>query len=305
MGNPLARADFVRLLDTRLREVSEAKYNELPSKIPMLFNVMDSQSAWEEFYSVGSLPDIPAFNGKLSFLSIAPGFHIKIEHKEYAGAVQIERALIDDKKYGVLDRRSESLMESAHRTREKHGARAFTTAFSAAFDYQQNEEGIALCGTHLTKAQDVSSTGFDNAGSTAMSKTSIAAARLLMRGFRNDIGELIDVGDDLVIICPDALADTAYELVGTASGYETANSTKNMDYQRYEVIPWRRLDDDSTTNWFMGWKSQMKRDLAWLNRIMPEINTTVDFHTFQVLHSVYMRHSWGWKDWRWLYGMDV
>ncbi|HUX46394.1 MAG TPA: hypothetical protein VMV58_00140 [Desulfosporosinus sp.] len=306
MGSPLDSAQFVRLLDERLRSVSENKYKDLKSMIPTLFNVLPTDSAWEEFYSVGSLPDIPEFNGKLSYLGLAPGFTTRIEHKEYAAGVQTERKLIDDKKYAVLDRRAAGLMESAHRTREKKGVRAFSNAFSTAFDYMESEEGVALCSSsHTTKAGTVTTSGFDNAGSTALSKTAIAATRLLMRKFRNDISERIDVGDDLALILPDNLADTAYEIVGTPAGYDTAALDKNMDYGRYEVIPYLRLDDYDTNNWFLVWKSQMKKDLIWMDRIAPELKNTVDYETYMIKHAIYFRCSYGFIDWRWVYGHSV
>lgn len=306
MGSPLDSAQFVRLLDMRLRSVAENKYKDLPSMIPMLFNQISSDSAWEEFYSVGSVPDIPEFNGKLSYLGIAPGFTTRIEPKEYAGGIQSERKLLDDKKYAVLDRRAEGLMESAQRVREKKGVRAFAYAFSTAYDFMESEEGVALCSSsHTTKSGTSTSSGFDNAGSTALSKTSVAATRLLMRKFRNDISERIDIGDDLCLIVPDNLADTAGEIVGTQMGYDTAAMDKNMDYKRYDVIPYLRLDDYDTNNWFMAWKSQMKKDLIWIDRIKPELKNTVDFETYMVKHAVYFRCAYGFIDWRWLYGHEV
>ena len=306
MGSPLKSSQFVRLLDKRLREVSENKYKDLPSMIPKFYNMLPSDSAWEEFYGVGSYPDIPEFNGKLSYLPIYPQYTTRIEPKEFASGVQMERKLIDDKKYSVLDNRAEALMTAAHRTREKKGARAFTTAFSVAYEFMESEEGVALCSnSHTTKSGTSTTNGFDNLGTSAMSKTSIAATRLLMRKFRNDISERIDVGDDLAIVCPDALADTAYEIVGTPRGYDTAAQDKNMDYQRYEVIPYMRLDDNDANDWFLVWKSQMKKDLFWVDRIAPEVNNTVDFETFNVKHSIYMRIAYGWRDWRWCYGNQV
>ena len=64
MANPLTSAQFTRLLDKRLREVFEGKFKEIPSMIPQLYRTFPSDSAFEEFYEVGSLPDIPEFSGK-------------------------------------------------------------------------------------------------------------------------------------------------------------------------------------------------------------------------------------------------
>ena len=306
MGSPLDSAQFVRLLDQRLREVSENKYKELPSMIPKFYRMLDSSGAWEEFYGVGAVPDIPEFNGKLTNLSISPGYSTKIEPKEYAGQLVAERKLIDDKKYAVLDGRAAGLMEAANRVREKKGMRTFGYAFSTAFDYMESEEGVALCSSsHTTKSGVSTSTGFDNAGTSAMNKTSIAATRLLMRKFKNDIGERIEVGDDLALVYPDALDETAYEIVKTPAGFDTAGKDANFQYGRYELIPYLRLDDVDSNNWFMVWKSQMKRDLIWIDRIAPESKNTVDWDTYSLKQAMYFRCAAGFISWPWIYGHAV
>jgi hypothetical protein len=302
MGSPLDSAQFVRLLDKRLREVAEDKYSQLPTMIPKFFNIMGSDSAWEEFYAVGGVGDIPEFNGKLTYLPIIPGWHKKVEHKEFAAGIVAERKLIDDKKYGVLDNRAEKLMVAARRTQEKQAVRAFAYCDSAAFDYQTSEEGVALVSSsHATKSSVSTTNGFDNSGTAALSKTSVAATRIAMRGFKNDDGERIEVGDDLAIVCPDNLADTAMEIVGTQKSLDTGDGNINPQFGRYEVIPYLRLDDYDTNNWGMVWKSQMKEDLAWWNRVNPETKNTVDFETYQLKQAVYFRNSWMFKDWRWIY----
>ncbi len=306
MGNPLDSAQFVRLLDKRLRLVEEAKYKSLPSMIPVLFDVLSSDSAFEEMFGVGSLPDIPLFTGKLTTLSIAPGFYNKVEHKEFAASVQADRKLIEDKKYAVLDNFAEKLMESAQRTREKYGVRPFAFAHSTAFDFQTSEEGVALCSSaHATKAGVSTASGFSNAGSSAFSKTAVQATRILMRQFRNDIGERIEVGNNLALLVPDNLADEAAELVGTDKGMDSAEGNINVNYKRYKVIPYPRLDDYDSNNWFMIDLDRMKDDLKWFDRISPETKHTVDWDTYMLRYAVYFRCSYGHKDWRWLYGHSV
>lgn len=303
-GNtPLTSAQFVRLLDMRLREVSEGKYNDLPGMIPRLARVFDSDSAWEEFYAVGSLPDIPEFNGRLSWLTIAPGYHLRLEFKEFAAGIPIERKFLDDKKYSVLNDMAGKLGTSAARTKEKWFVRIFAYIDSTAFDFMsQFEEDVALASSsHTTKSGTSTTNGFDNHGTTALNKANCAAVRLAMRQFRNDISERIEVGDDLSLVVPDALADQAYEIVGTPKGLYTAEGTKNMQYERHQVIPYLRLDDYDSNNWGMVWESQMKEDLMFINRISPEFKSTVDFETYQLNHAGYMRWGCGFKDWRWVY----
>lgn len=308
MGAILANEQFARLLDKRLTDVSEqeAKNAELKAMIPKLFKVVDSDSAFEESFYIGGAPDIPEFNGKISYLSVAPGFHKKVEHKEFAGGLQAERKLIDDKKFAVLDDRAKMLMRSAYRTQEKYGARAFAYAFSSAFDFMTSEEGVSLCSSaHKTKAGVSTTTGFNNTGTSALSKTALATARLTMRKFKLDNGERFEPSDNLALLVPDNLYDTAMEIVGTPAGYETTAQTKNMAYQRFEVIPYLRLDDFDTNNWFLVDKDAMKQSLIWYNRVKPESKNTVDYDTYALLQAIYFRCSYGWNDWRWIYGQNV
>lgn len=306
MSSPLTSAQFVRLLDDRLKDVGEAAYNDLPSMVPKLFNVVNDDAAWMEFFEIGDVPDIPEFNGKLSYLSVAPGFHTRVEHKEYAAGLMHERKLIDDKRYAVLENRAAGLMKAAHRKREKLAVRNFAFAFSTAFDFQVREEGVALCSSsHPTKAGTSTSTGFDNAGTSALSKTAVAATRILMRQFRNDISERIDMSDNFTLIVPDNLADLAQEINFTKEGYDTAALDVNTQYKRYEVIPYLRLDDYDSNNWFMTNMDLQKDSLLFADRTNPELNNTVDFETFALKSSVYMRCSYGHRDWRWIYGHQV
>ena len=308
MGSPITSSQFVRLLDTRLREVSEGekKHQELSSMIPRLFRNLPSDAAWEEFYEIGAVPDIPEFYGKLSSLNQFPGYHFKIEPKEWAGQLLAQRKLLDDKKYSVLMDRASSLMRSTMRVREKQAVRAFDLAFSGAFDYMTSEENLSLCNdNHSTKSGTSTTNGFDNAGTTKFSKVAVVATRLQMRKFRNDISERIEMSDNLGLVVPDFLADDAFELVKTPKGYESGHDNVNMDYNRYTIIPYMRLDDNSTSNWFMVDLDSMKEDLLWLDRTPAETKNTIDWDTYQVKQAVYARFGYGWKGWRWVMGHNV
>jgi len=251
MGNPLASSQFMRLLDDRLRKVYVDSFTELPSMVDKFFGVIKSDKAWEEFYGVGAVPDIPAFNGLLEYLSVAPQYYTRIEPKEFAGGIQIERKLLDDDRYDVIKSRQNGLVGSLLRVKEKYGAQAFGYAFSAAMTFATSEEAVAICSTaHTTKSGAATTSGFSNSGTTAISKTSIGATRILMRQFRNEVGQRIVIEPDMLIV-PDTLYDTACEAVGwTESGAssdrdpDSANLGKiNPQYKRWTVVPYPRLDD--------------------------------------------------------------
>lgn len=305
MTTPMTSETFIRLLDTRLREVSENAWDELPSMRDQLYRVIESDSAWEEFFSVSGISDIPAFNGQLEYKQMYPGYITRIEPKEYAAGLAFERKLLDDKKYSVMTDAVESLTIAAKRTQGKIEVDPFAYAFSSAFTFMYSEEGVALCSdSHTTKTGVSTASGFDNAGSSALSKTAVDATRIAMLRLKNDIGERVVINPD-TIVCGQSLADTALEIVGTPSGYETAASTKNMDYGRYKVLVLPRLDDYDTNDWFMVDSKQMKKHLLWINRIPKETKMTIDFETFMIKFSIYFRCGNGFKDWRWIYGHQV
>lgn len=308
MPNPLTSSQFVRLLDNRLREVSQDTITEMHKKettITDFYRTLDSQGAFEEFYEIGALPDIPEFNGKLEYLSVAPGYYVKIEPKEYAGGITFERKLLDDKKYSVMNDRAGMLANSAVRVQMKIAIRPFAYAFSSAFDYMNSEEGVALCSdSHTTKAGVSTSSGFDNAGTSALTPTAVEATRIAMRRFRNDIGERILIDPDTLVV-PDSLEQKALEITQTDKGLYSAEGTKNVQSGRWKVKVVPRLDDYDTNNWFMTDSTLQKRFLVWIDRVKPEPNNTIDFETFQIKHSVYFRCANGFLNWRWIMGHAV
>ena len=303
MGNPLNSATFIRLADKRVTDCweQEKKLRELKSMVNVLFNVASSDSAFEESFYVTGFPDIPEFNGKLTYLSAYPGSHKKVERKEFAGGVQAERNLMDDKKFGVFDSIGKGLARSYDRTREKYGVRVFNNATSSAFDFMTSEEGKPLASsTHLTKTGVSTSAGFDNTATAALSKTALAAARIKARKFKMDTGDRYEGGENIGIIVPDNLADTAREIVGSEKDPDSANNTINPHFNRYKVIPYMRMDDNDTNNWGIVDLDAMKDNLLWYDRIKPEPKSTVDFDTYALLYAIYGRFSYCWLDWRFI-----
>ena len=305
MGSPIISENFIRLLDTRLKEVSSKTWDELPSQKGELYRDVPSDSAWEEFFSVGAVADIPAFNGKLEYLTQSPGYLTRIEPKEYAAGLAFERKFLDDKKYAVMSDQVESLTVAAQRTKAKIEVDPFAYAFSSAFSYMYSEEGVSLCNdSHTTKSGVSTASGFDNAGTSAMSKTSIAATKLAMLRFRNDIGERIVTNPD-TIVCGESLADTALEIVGSEKNPDNANNTINTLYKGYKVLVLKRLDDYDSNNWYLVDSRQMKKHLMWIDRIAKETKMTVDFETMMLKWSIYFRCGNGWNDWRFIMGHAV
>ncbi len=308
MGTPVTRSAFMLLLNDTLRDVVEDQYADLTKMKDIFFNNIPSEKAWEEYLDVSDLGDIREFSGKIEYLPVYSGYRKVIEPKEYAAGVQVAQKFIEDNRYDVLNNFARKLMKSAVRTQEKHAVGAFNDAFAATFTYMTtNEEGVALCSnSHLTKVPGVStSVGFDNLGTTALSKTSLAANRINMKQFRSSIGERIEISENMSVVVPEALRDTASEITGTPSGLYTTDGTINTEHGRTGVIPYPRLDDNSSTNWFLVDMDRMKESLLWIDRKPLVHDVTEDWDTFNMLQKIRGRWGYGVIDWRWLFGSNV
>lgn len=306
MASPIVSSDFVYLFENRLREVAEEGYNEIPEQRKTFFRDVPSDRAWEEFFSVSGIGDVPEFSNKLTFASKYPGYLSRLEPKEYAWGLEFERKFLDDKQYGVMEDAVKDLGVASGRTMEKKGAEILTNAFSAAFTFLYSEEGLSLCNTaHTTKTGASTSSGFSNSGTSAVNPTSFANTRLTMRRYCDSMGNRIEVDPDM-IICPDALRDRFMEITSTPKGLDSAEGTVNMEEKRnWKVVPYMRLDDSDTNNWFMVDSRLMKKYLLWITRVAPDYKFNFDFMTYFTQFSVYFRIACGFTNWRWIYGHQV
>jgi len=120
--------------------------------------------------------------------------------------------------------------------------------------------------------------------------------------FRDETDNLVDVMFDTILV-PPALEEMANIIVKTQAQVGSANNDVNFSYQRYKVIVWPRLT--SSTSWFMIDSKYMKLFLKWFDRIPVEFNKDKDFDTYISKWSVYTRYSYGFSDYKWIYGHNV
>ena len=292
----LKSANFENLLDERLRKVYFNTLQEVPTKIPMLYNILSSDKAVEYDYEIGDIGSIGEFNGKIDYSDIDGQYRTSYEHTEYAGGIQIQRRLLDDDQYSVINKAPNLLAVSMRRRRETDAAEVFNSAFAT----KTYGDGLVLCSSAHTAVG--TTTTWSNAGSSALSPASISAARLAMKKFTSSSDQIVDLDPDTVIV-PIDLEETATEILKTDRQIDSANNNVNFNQDRYKLIVWRYLTD--TNDWFMVDSRLMKMQLNWFNRIGVEFNKDVDSDTYIRKWSSYMRYSNGASGWRFIYGSQV
>ena len=299
--------NFGDLLEPGLRKIFTDQYKQIPAMRDMLYNIAGSSTSYEKDSSVGAFGDMPPFTGTILYDDIYQGYDVTYTHAEFAKGFKVERKLFDDDMYAVINRKPAGLSLAARRTEEKYAAQPFNDAFSGSGTIAingttilSNSEALSLCSSAHTS--NASATTQDNSGTTALSPTAVEATRILMTAFLDDRDNKISVQPDLILI-PRNLEETAWEIISSKGKVDTADNNANFHYGKYKLAVWDYLSDSN--NWFMIDSNMMKMYLQWFNRIPLEFFQDKSFDTLISKFAAYMRYSFGWSDWRWLYGHSV
>lgn len=292
---------WAQLLEPGLRTIFDVATGELAatSRIPTVFNVMSSSKAQEHDLGVGAFGNWNQYKGAIEYDDPDQGYKTTYTHVEFARGFKVERKLVDDDQYNIINRLPRGLAIGAMRKRENDAASVFNNAFSSSYT---GGDAIALCGAHPYSPTNATTQA--NNGTTALSYDSIIATRKLMRSYVDDRGQLIPINPNTILVPPE-LENTAWEILNSmnkpGTGDNDANYVRGTNLQ---LIVWDYLTNSN--NWFMLDSGLAKTYLNWFDRVPLEFATdpTGDY-TLEARFRGYMRYSYGWSDWRWVYGHAV
>ena len=301
--------NFGDLLEPGLRKIFTDQYNALPEMRPMLFNVQPSSTSYEKDSTVGSFGDLEVFKGQVPYDDIEQGYDVTYTHVRFAKGFKVERDLVEDDLYGVISKKPRGLAIGANRTYEKYAASVLVNSFTGSgtltvdgVTVLSNTEGQALCSSaHPYSPSDATTQG--NAGSTALSATALEATQRLMRGYKDDRGNLIQVKPDLLVV-PLALEETAWEIIASKGKVDTANNNANFHFGKYKLAVWDYLND-ANDYWMIDSSLMKVNGLNWFDRIPLQFYKDKEFDTLIAKYAVTSRASYGYSDWRFIYGHNV
>ena len=304
MPVPHIQENFGDLLDIDFQRIFHDNYNAIPPMLATLFNLQPTNGRdVMKFSQVGTLPDWQKFEGSVNYTSMNQGFDTVLTPIEFTNGIQVERLLFENDQQHIMNARPKALATSATRTREIDAAAIWNQAFSVANDFFVNSEAVAMCSnSHLTTSDASTASGFDNLGTAALSATAVAAARIAMRGFRDDQAGLISVLPD-EIVHPPNLYEEAFEITNASGKVDTADNNPNVHHGQYTTIDWDFLND--TNNWFLQ-DSRLRKDMVhWTDRIPMEFAFAEGFDDLIAKWRGYMVYAMGWTDWRFVFGHQV
>lgn len=299
MSTPMIREQFENLtaLGLVLRSVFSDEIR-LADPLWSLFNVLTSARGAERNQGMGGFGDVPEYNGSIEYDAFELLYRKTYEHKQYALGMSIERQLLDDEEYGVMRQRASKLGLAFDRTATKHMVSVFNNAFSSA---HLGADGVSLC-SDSHPYSPTNAAVQDNKGTAALSHDALVSVATAMMAFKDSRGNPLNIMPDTLVV-PVALLPTARVIVESVGRSGTANNDANVN-AGYNIIASHYLT--SSVDWFLVDSRMARQYLNWFWRVRPEFqeDPTGDYQ-LELKYRGYMRYSYGWDHWCWIYGNDV
>jgi hypothetical protein len=280
----------------------EGKYEMIPSQYDKIFTKHDSKMALErtaEMRYLG-LAQLKTEGGQTAFDNNAgERFVYNQEHTEIGLGYAITRKAIDDNLYKSQFHPSNlGLIESFHQTKEIFGANLLNTA--TTYNAAVGGDGVALCST----AHPIDGNTIANRPTTDvdLNEATLLNAMIAVRTNFRDQGNLKIFARARKMIIPPQLEPVAIRLTKTELRPGTADNDVNAIAMTAGGLSEGYMVNDFLTSSFAWFLLTNIDGLAYMERIKFETDMQVDFVTDNLLVKGYERYSFGYYNWRSIYG---
>jgi len=296
----ISRSQLVKELEPGLNALFGLEYARYDQEWKGIFDVESSDRAFEEEVELSGFGNAPvkAEGAGIQYDDASEAHTSRYSHETIALAFAITEEAVEDNLYDRLSSRyTKALARSMANAKEIKGANVLNRAFNSSYT---GGDGLELCSTaHLT----VTGGNYKNELSTAadLNETSLEQALIDIAGLIDNRGLKIAVKAAKMII-PVNLQFVAERLMkselrtGSADNDVNAVRSKGMIPGGYDVNHY--LTD--TDAWFI--KTDAPNGLKHFNRSPIKTAMEGDFDTGNVRYKARERYSFGWSDWRGIYG---
>ena len=294
------RAQFAKMLEPGLNTLFGLEYDAYPPEYSPVFASNTSQRAYEEDVLLEGFGNAPVKNegASISYDSASQQWTARYQHETVALAFSITEEAEEDGQYGsIASRYTKALARSMASTKEIKAANVLNNAFSGSG--VNGGDGVTLCSTsHPSRAGNQS-----NALATAadLSETSLEQILINVADLKDDRGLRVAAQGTMLVI-PTAYTFTAERLLesqlrtGTADNDINAIRAGGYLPKGYHVM--RRLTDSDA--FFVV--TDVPDGLKHFQRSPLKKGMEGDFETGNVRYKVRERYSFGFTDWRGVFG---
>ncbi len=280
----------------------EGKYDMIPSQYDKIFTKYDSKMALErtaEMRYLG-LAQLKTEGGQTAFdNSASERFIYNQEHTEIALGYAITRKAIDDNLYKTQFHPSNlGLVESFAQTKEIYGANILNTA--TTYNASVGADGVALCATN--HPIDYGTIANRPTVDVDLNEASLLNAMIAIRfNFKDQAGLKIFARARKLIV-PPQLQPTAIRLTKTELRPGTADNDVNAIFETAGGLSEGYMVNDFLTSQFAWFLLTNINGLMFMKRIAFETDMQVDFVTDNLLVKAYERYSFGYSNYRSIWG---
>jgi hypothetical protein len=298
---PVALAQIRDLLLPGLWGIS-GKYEQIERQWPKIFKTTDSKMALERRASMRylGLAQLKQEGGVTAFDNAAGERYVyNQEHNEIGLGYAITRKAIDDNLYKAeFGPSNDGLMASFQQTEEIYGANVLNTG--TTFNSAVGGDGVALFST----SHPIDGTTIGNRPTTDqdLNETSLLNAGIAVRSTWRDNAGLKIYARGRKTIIPTQLEPIALRLFRSELRPGTANNDVNAILGMNDSFKEGFIVNDYLTSQFAWFVCTNVDGLIYMNRIPFEMDMSVEFTTDNLLVKGYQRYSFGYYDWRAIYG---
>ena len=280
----------------------EGKYEMIPSQYDKIFTKHDSKLALErtaEMRYLG-LAQLKTEGGQTSFDNGAGERYVyNQEHNEIALGYAITRKAIDDNLYKTQFQPSNlGLIESFQQTKEIYGSNILNTA--TTYNANMGGDGVALCSTsHPIDGGTVANTPTTQVD---LNESTLLNAMISIRTNFKDQAGLKVFARGRKLIVPPQLEPVAIRLTKTELRPGTADNDVNAILSTSGGLPEGYMVNDFLTSAYAWFLLTNIDGLSYMERVKFETDMQVDFVTDNLLVKGYERYSFGYYNWRSIFG---
>jgi hypothetical protein len=293
------RAQFAKMLEPGLNTLFGLEYDSYPPEYSAVFSANSSQKAYEEDVLLEGFGAAPVKNegASISYDSASQQWTARYQHETVALAFSITEEAEEDGLYGsIAARYAKALARSMASTKEIKAANVLNNATSTT-----GGDGVSLLNTsHPTRAGNQSNT---LATAADLSETSLEQILIQIADMKDDRGLRIAAQGQMLVI-PTAYSFVAERLLESQLRTGTAdndiNAIRSGGYlpKGYHVM--RRLTDSDS--FFVA--TDVPDGLKHFQRSALKKGMEGDFETGNVRYKVRERYSFGFTDWRGIFGTE-
>ena len=297
----ISRAQLAKELEPGLNALFGMEYNRYEGQHAEIFDTESSDRAFEEEVMLSGFGAAPtkAEGNAVAFDDANEAYTARYNHETVAMAFSITEEAVEDNLYDKLSGRyTRALARSMAHTKQVKAANVLNNAFTAGAS--AGGDGVALCATDhpLTNGGT-----FANEPSTAadLNETSLEDALIKIAGFVDERGLIIALRG-MKLIIPRQLQFVAERLMASNLRVGTADNDVNAIKSTGMLPGGYTINDYLTDTDAFFIKSDAPNGLKHFERMALSTAMDPDFDTGNMRYKARERYSFGFSDWRGIYG---